>query len=57
MSRDATVTWPGSQVVVPAIERVAAMRLAETEYQRVAQAVDALRSEDWTRPTDWSHRG
>lgn len=52
MSRDATVTWPGSQVVGPAIERVAAMRVAETEYQRVAQAVDGLRSEDRTRPTD-----
>jgi len=28
------------------------MRLAETEYQRVADAVDALQSEDWSRPTD-----
>jgi uncharacterized protein (TIGR03083 family) len=28
------------------------MRLAQTEYQRVTDAVDALRPEDWTRPTD-----
>ncbi|HEX5908333.1 MAG TPA: maleylpyruvate isomerase family mycothiol-dependent enzyme [Propionibacteriaceae bacterium] len=48
----ATTTWPGSSVVQPAIERPTAMRLAETEYQRVTDAVDALRPEDWTRPTD-----
>ena len=47
-----TRTWPGPSVVRPAIERPTAMRLAETEYQRVADAVDALRPEDWTRPTD-----
>jgi uncharacterized protein (TIGR03083 family) len=28
------------------------MRLAQTEYQRVTDVVDALRSEDWTQPTD-----
>jgi uncharacterized protein (TIGR03083 family) len=28
------------------------MRLAQTEYQRVIDAVEALRPEDWTRPTD-----
>jgi uncharacterized protein (TIGR03083 family) len=28
------------------------MRLAETEYQHVTDAVDALQAEDWTRPTD-----
>jgi uncharacterized protein (TIGR03083 family) len=28
------------------------MRLAHTEYQRVLDAVEALRPEDWTRPTD-----
>jgi hypothetical protein len=44
--------WPGSSVVQSAIERPTAMRLAQTEYQRVADAVDALRPEDWTRPTD-----
>ena len=47
-----TTTWPGPNVVQPAIERPTAMRLAETEYQRVTDAVDALRPEDWTRPTD-----
>ena len=48
----ATTTWPGSSVVQPMIERPAAMRLAQTEYQRVTDAVDALQPEDWTRPTD-----
>ena len=48
----ATVTWPGPGVVQPAIERPTAMRLAETEYQRVIDVVDALQFEDWTRPTD-----
>ena len=47
-----TTTWPGSSIVQPAIERPIAMRLAETEYQRVTDAVDALQPEDWTRPTD-----
>jgi uncharacterized protein (TIGR03083 family) len=47
-----TTTWPGSSVVQPGIERPTAMRLAETEYQRVTDAVDALRPGDWTRPTD-----
>ena len=48
----ATTTWPDSEVIQPAIERPTAMRLAETEYQRVTDAVDALQPEDWTRPTD-----
>ena len=47
-----TTTWPGSSVVQPTIERPTAMRLAQTEYQRVTDAVDALQPEDWTRPTD-----
>jgi uncharacterized protein (TIGR03083 family) len=47
-----TITWPGSSIVQPGIERPTAMRLAETEYQRVTDAVDALQSEDWTRSTD-----
>jgi uncharacterized protein (TIGR03083 family) len=47
-----TTPWPGSSVVRPGIERPTAMRLAETEYQRVTDAVDALRPGDWTRPTD-----
>jgi uncharacterized protein (TIGR03083 family) len=47
-----TTTWPGTSVVRPAIERPTAMRLAQTEYQRVTDAVDALQSEDWSRPTD-----
>lgn len=45
-------TWPGRDIVQPEIERPTALRLAETEYQRVAEAVDALRPEDWARPTD-----
>lgn len=45
-------TWPGHDTVQPAIQRPTAMRLAETEYQRVTDAVDALQPEDWTRPTD-----
>jgi uncharacterized protein (TIGR03083 family) len=47
-----TPRWPGPGVVQPAIERPTAMRLAQTEYQRVTDAVDALQPEDWTRPTD-----
>lgn len=47
-----TATWPGHDIVRPAIERPTAMRLAATEYQRVADAVDELRPEDWTRSTD-----
>lgn len=50
---DTTITiWPGTDVVQPAIERPTAMRLAETEYRRVADAVDTLRPEDWAKPTD-----
>jgi uncharacterized protein (TIGR03083 family) len=45
-------TWPGPSVVQPMIERPTAMRLAQTEYQRVTDAVDALQPEDWNRPTD-----
>ena len=47
-----TTTWPGPDVIQSAIERPTAMRLAQTEYQRVTDAVEALRPEDWTRPTD-----
>lgn len=47
-----TTTWPGPSVVQPGIKRPTAMRLAETEYQRVTAAVDALEPQDWTRPTD-----
>lgn len=47
-----TTTWPGYAPVRPGIGRPTAMRLAETEYQRVADAVDALQPEDWARPTD-----
>ena len=47
-----STAWPGSSLVQPAIERPIAMQLAQTEYQRVADAVDALKPEDWTRPTD-----
>jgi hypothetical protein len=47
-----TTTWPGSRVIQAGIERPTAMRLAQTEYQRVTDAVDTLRPEDWSRPTD-----
>ena len=47
-----TTTWPGSSVVQPGIERPTAMRLAETEYQRITDVVDGLQPEDWARPTD-----
>ena len=47
-----TTTWPGTEIVRPAIERPTAMQLAATEYQRTADAVDALEPEDWARPTD-----
>jgi uncharacterized protein (TIGR03083 family) len=47
-----STTWPGPIVVKPSIERPTAMRLAQTEYQRVTDAVDALLPEEWTRPTD-----
>ena len=49
-----TTAWPATSVVQPMIERPTAMRLARTEYQRVTDAVDALQSEDWARPTDCS---
>jgi len=47
-----TRNWPGHDTVQPAIARPTAMRLAETEYQRVTDAVDALTPDDWGRPTD-----
>ncbi len=47
-----TTIWPGHDTVRPGIERPTAMRLAETEYQRVAEAVDALHPDDWSRSTD-----
>jgi uncharacterized protein (TIGR03083 family) len=49
-----TTAWPGTSVVQPMIERPTTTRLARTEYQRVTDAVDALQSEDWARPTDCS---
>lgn len=52
MNTTTTTAWPGQAIVRPAMERPIAMRLAETEYQRVADAVDALQPDDWTRPTD-----
>jgi uncharacterized protein (TIGR03083 family) len=47
-----TTTWPGPNSVRPALLRPTTMRLAHTEYQRVIDVVEALRPEDWTRPTD-----
>lgn len=47
-----TAAWPGRDVVRSAIERPTAMRLAETEHQRVIDAVRALWPGDWSRPTD-----
>jgi hypothetical protein len=42
MNTPTMTTWPGSRVIQPGIERPTAMRLAQTEYQRVTHAVDAL---------------
>jgi uncharacterized protein (TIGR03083 family) len=36
----------------PALDRAEAMRLAATEYTRMAQAVDRLGPDDWAKPTD-----
>jgi len=47
-----TRTWPGLDTVQPGIARPTALRLAETEYRRAADAVDALRPDGWSRPTD-----
>jgi uncharacterized protein (TIGR03083 family) len=47
-----TTTWPGRDVVQPGLARPTAMLLAETEYRRVADAVDALTPDAWSRPTD-----
>lgn len=52
MNTTTTTTWPGCDVVTPALGRPAAMRLAETEYHRVLDTVDALRPDDWSRSTD-----
>ena len=32
-----TTTWPGTEIVRPAIERPTAMQLAAMEYQRTAR--------------------
>jgi hypothetical protein len=42
MNPTPTTTWPGPDVVRPAIQRPTAMRLAQTEYERVTDAVEAL---------------
>jgi uncharacterized protein (TIGR03083 family) len=36
----------------PALDRATAMRLAETEYQRMTDLLRSLRPADWTAPTD-----
>lgn len=36
----------------PALDRAEAMRLAATEYSRVAEAVRRLHADDWNKPTD-----
>jgi len=36
----------------PALDRAVAMRLAATEYQRMAELLAALQHDDWTKPTD-----
>jgi len=36
----------------PALDRAEAMRLAATEYTRIAQAVRRLGPDDWAKPTD-----
>jgi hypothetical protein len=37
---------------IPPLEHEEAMRLAQTEYQRLIELVEALAPEDFTRPTD-----
>jgi uncharacterized protein (TIGR03083 family) len=37
---------------IPPLEHEEAMRLAQTEYQRLIELVDQLQPDDWTRPTD-----
>jgi uncharacterized protein (TIGR03083 family) len=46
-----TMTTP-TELRRPALKRTTAMRLAATEYDRVADAIAALSPDDWTRPTD-----
>jgi uncharacterized protein (TIGR03083 family) len=46
-------TQPSSDGLVrPSIQRPLSMRLAATEYVRMAETLAALGPEDWTRPTD-----
>ena len=47
-----TMTTPSTTARVPALRRVDAMRLADTEYQRVLDLLRSLQPPDWARPTD-----
>lgn len=48
-----STTTPGHDVIVrPRIPRPLAMRLAETEYARMADTLAGLDADDWSRPTD-----
>jgi uncharacterized protein (TIGR03083 family) len=56
---DVTRSWPGHDLVQPAIGHPTAVRLAETEYARATEAVDTLADDEWSLPTDcadWSVR-
>jgi len=46
------MTPPTTELRRPVLERTTAMRLAATEYERVADAIAALSPDDWARPTD-----
>jgi uncharacterized protein (TIGR03083 family) len=47
-----TITPPTDGLVRPHLRRPLAMRLAETEYARMADTLAALGPDDWSRPTD-----
>jgi uncharacterized protein (TIGR03083 family) len=47
-----TRTPDAEGLVQPRLDRLVAMRLAATEYDRMADALASLSPEDWRRPTD-----
>jgi uncharacterized protein (TIGR03083 family) len=52
MTHTARATSHDTHPRVSTLDRPALMRLAETEYERVAELLDDLQPADWTRPTD-----
>jgi|tagenome__1003787_1003787.scaffolds.fasta_scaffold20710592_2 uncharacterized protein (TIGR03083 family) len=47
-----TINTATDGLVRPALDHRTAMRLARDEYARMAEALAALTSDDWTKPTD-----